>query len=274
MLFGVRYPTSVTQTTDCVCDTDGGGSVVPGILNAAHKLLTERLRIPIPTIHQVLQFVIESPQLFNGINTVNLLLETIGSLFTCLGSFLRNQVAVAMGWPLIRGANGAACCALDIHSLLETLKQDRDATMATLTVAKHPSDIPKDIVSGIGNRIAAAIRWPSDPRLKKNINACSIRFIFGTSDMNRATGWFAPGIRWYQFDWNARAKQLLGLEGPAEGILSTEVRRVLPAAVNHGTADGYDRIDWAVLLRYRKQHTSNRMRTSCPRSKMVITAGV
>lgn len=141
-----------------MCDTDGGGSVVPVILKAAHKLLTERLRIPVPTMHQLLQFAIESPQLLYGIHAVRMLLETIGSLFTCLGSFLRNQVAVAMGWPLIRGANGAACCALDIHTLLGKLKEDRDATMAKLTVAKHPTDIPKDIVSGIGNRIVAAIR--------------------------------------------------------------------------------------------------------------------
>ena len=71
--------------------------------------------------------------------------------------------------------------------------------------------------------------------------------------MKLVVGWLTTGIHWYQFEWNAQAHRLFGLHGPAKGILSTEVKRVLPHAVHRDSNNGYEYIDWVALLQYMKQ---------------------
>ena len=87
-----------------------------------------------------------------------------------------------------------------------------------------------NIISGATNIISGAINtvssWFSDPRLKENV---------------RQVGNYANGLGMYEFNYIGDSTK-----ARYQGVMSDEVRRVMPSAVSVG-ADGYDRVNYAAL---------------------------
>lgn len=87
---------------------------------------------------------------------------------------------------------------------------------------------------GIGNMMnlgmnAAMLAGFSDVRLKDNVKLIGKRY----------------GHDWYEWEWNDRAENELGLTGKTEGVLAQDVAKVMPEAV--GTSHGYLTVNYEML---------------------------
>ena len=79
----------------------------------------------------------------------------------------------------------------------------------------------------------------------------TIGSIFSKSDANLKTnikkvGELDPGIGWYTWDWNDKAKEIGVDVEPTEGVLAQEVLEVKPDAVI--VEDGYYAVDYSKVL--------------------------
>jgi len=91
---------------------------------------------------------------------------------------------------------------------------------------QQPSDFAN--AANIAGTVASFF---SDLRLKENIS--KVKEI-------------EPGIGWYTWDWNDKAKEI-GADGlPTEGVIAQEVKEVDPRAVMIGE-DGYYRVDYSKI---------------------------
>ena len=79
---------------------------------------------------------------------------------------------------------------------------------------------------------AASIYMASDVELKENI---------------KKVGELEPGVGWYTWDWNDKAKELLVDSEPTEGVLAQEVLEVRPDAVKV-IDNGYYAVDYGKIL--------------------------
>ena len=94
---------------------------------------------------------------------------------------------------------------------------------------QQPSDVAKagGIISTIGNFVGGL--FGSDIRLKENINKIDE---------------VEPGVGWYTWDWNEKAKDIGVDDQPTEGVIAQELIKVDPSAVIIGE-DGYYRVDYS-----------------------------
>jgi len=88
-------------------------------------------------------------------------------------------------------------------------------------------------VPSTGSQILGAIGsiFSSDVDLKTNI---------------KKVGELDPGIGWYTWDWNDKAKEIGVDVEPTEGVLAQEVLEVKPDAVI--VEDGYYAVDYSKVL--------------------------
>ena len=251
----------------------------------------------VPSLHHLVLGFLEHVVLLHRARQLFDLFFSFRDLVRCIGPFLQQLVgrylpsmaAVhggrGVGAP---GANarddaeeedaGHLCCIKDLREIFESITFQQQEQVAALSEAvdldevgakvermrqapwsivrwmgaKHPSSekwaewnsgvVPGRIGEFVRN-LGARLPLPSDRRLKRRI---------------RRLGRFAPGLGWYAFEWNDVARRRYGLHGPGVGVLSQEVRRVLPRAVVRGLGDRYDHVDWAALLRYHRRQRQRR----------------
>ena len=88
-------------------------------------------------------------------------------------------------------------------------------------------------VPSTGSQILSAVGsfFSSDADLKTNI---------------KKVGELDPGIGWYTWDWNDKAKEIGVDVEPTEGVLAQEVLEVKPDAVI--VEDGYYAVDYSKVL--------------------------
>ena len=94
---------------------------------------------------------------------------------------------------------------------------------------QQPSDVAKagGVISTIGNFVGGL--FGSDIRLKENINKIDE---------------VEPGVGWYTWDWNEKAKDIGVDDQPTEGVIAQELIKIDPSAVIMGD-DGYYRVDYS-----------------------------
>ena len=63
----------------------------------------------------------------------------------------------------------------------------------------------------------------------------------------KKVGELEPGVGWYTWDWNDKAKELLVDSEPTEGVLAQEVLEVRPDAVKV-IDNGYYAVDYGKIL--------------------------
>jgi len=101
---------------------------------------------------------------------------------------------------------------------------------------------------GIGQQAVGANQSPSDFANAANIAGTVASFF---SDLRLKENIskvkeIEPGIGWYTWDWNDKAKEI-GADGlPTEGVIAQEVKEVDPRAVMIGE-DGYYRVDYSKI---------------------------
>jgi len=88
------------------------------------------------------------------------------------------------------------------------------------------------ILGALGSAVGAYYGAKSDVELKTNI---------------KKVGELEPGIGWYTWDWNDKAKELYVDSEPTEGVLAQEVLEVKPDAVMV-EKDGYYAVDYSKVL--------------------------
>jgi hypothetical protein len=189
-----------------------------------------------PSLHQVLLVILEASSLVNVAQRVLGLLDTLRDLFLCVGSFLRaavGRVLNAVGVLNVVSADAADCCTTDLRDLFGQVVRTHRVALERLGQAESVSAGLQRVAGQIGQWV----RWPSDRRLKRRVR--------------RDGPPIAPGLPWYRFEWNRVAGRRLGLRGPGQGVMSDDVRRVLPHAV--ARRGGYDHVDWVAILRYARK---------------------
>lgn len=101
---------------------------------------------------------------------------------------------------------------------------------------------------GIGQQAVGANQSPSDFANAANI-AGTVASFFSDFRLKRNISKvkeIEPGIGWYTWDWNDKAKEI-GADGlPTEGVIAQEVKEVDPRAVMIGE-DGYYRVDYSKI---------------------------
>jgi len=86
-------------------------------------------------------------------------------------------------------------------------------------------------LGALGSAASIYAGFGSDAELKKNI---------------KKKGELEPGVGWYTWDWNDKAKEI-GIDAePTEGVLAQEVLEVKPDAVM--VKDGYYAVDYGKIL--------------------------
>lgn len=233
------------------------------------------------TLHQVVMLALESRREIGKIRPLLDLIDHAGLLFHCLAYFLVRcsklwMAGVPMG-GLANYADGKGCCDRDYlftttnHAFLgSTTQGTRGADVHVhrrLDIKEAENAIESkavmDTVAAVGAVGAAGAlgpgtisKWlwwaspavakklglsvsdlPCDPRLKRRVRCV---------DDGRRSG----GVPWYTFEWNAEAGRRYGLTGRAQGPMSTDLRRVLPDVVSVDPRTGYDRIDYAAVVRH------------------------
>jgi len=88
------------------------------------------------------------------------------------------------------------------------------------------------ILGAVGSAVGAYYGAQSDVELKTNI---------------KKVGELEPGIGWYTWDWNDKAKELQVDAEPTEGVLAQEVLEVKPDAVKV-VDNGYYAVDYSKVL--------------------------
>ena len=88
------------------------------------------------------------------------------------------------------------------------------------------------LLGAAGTAAGAYFGAKSDVDLKTNI---------------KKVGELEPGVGWYTWDWNDKAKELLVDSEPTEGVLAQEVLEVRPDAVMV-EKDGYYAVDYGKIL--------------------------
>jgi hypothetical protein len=81
--------------------------------------------------------------------------------------------------------------------------------------------------------------------------AGQIASLFALSDVElkdniKKVGELEPGVGWYTWDWNAKAKSMGAESEPAEGVIAQEVLEVKPDAVI--VKDGYYAVDYSKVM--------------------------
>ena len=101
---------------------------------------------------------------------------------------------------------------------------------------------------GIGQQAVGANQSPSDFANVANIAGTVASFFsdFRLKENISKVKEIEPGIGWYTWDWNDKAKEI-GADGvPTEGVIAQEVEEVDPSAVMIGE-DGYYRVDYSKI---------------------------
>ena len=113
---------------------------------------------------------------------------------------------------------------------------DRDSVFAVKNISKLEKTLGKKIGVNVNPKKKTApgqsyLHYSPGIPLKTNI---------------KKVGELEPGIGWYTWDWNDKAKEL-GIDAePTEGVLAQEVLEVKPDAVV--VKDGYYAVDYAKVL--------------------------
>ena len=103
---------------------------------------------------------------------------------------------------------------------------------------------------GIGQGAVGANQQPSDFANAANV-AGTAASLFAMSDFRLKENIskvkeVEPGIGWYTWDWNDKAKEIGAAGLPTEGVIAQEVKEVDPSAVMIGE-DGYYRVDYSKI---------------------------
>ena len=225
-----------------------GLDTIPVLMPAAmalrhiHVAFKQAAPNTLATVHHCILFVFEQQVLRDSLVRVLETIRVLADILRCVGAFFQQIVGQYTG----RSANyteetGSVCCVQELQEMFRQVVASK--ALPALTNANAPS------LGGV-HALWRMLPWPSDRRLKSRIKPVGRMF--------------APGLRWYQFTWNRKAQRHYSLRGRSEGLLSSEVRRVLPRAVRRSPR-GFDHIDWPAVFRYRQQNLRRRRKPPKPR---------
>lgn len=109
------------------------------------------------------------------------------------------------------------------------LTQIGNAQAAGIVGAENPQQQFTQGLMNIGGTLGGAAFMASDKRLKSNIKPLGEK----------------NGHKWYTWEWNEKARKLLGLVGKQEGVIAQEVESYMPEAIKE--YQGFKTVDYSML---------------------------